>query len=137
MLFLILLSVIAIDGDTIKLNGERIRLSGIDAPEIRQICYDEHRRAYKCGEESKGRLVELMGDRPIICNGEKLDYYGRRLAVCYSGAVNLNENMVESGEAVAYTKYSKAYVAQEADAKLNKRGLWRGFFMRPEAWRKK
>lgn len=132
---LLTFSLYVYDGDTIKLNDERYRLQGIDAPETRQLCKDETGKDYACGMEARNKLIEMIGDRPVTCQGDEVDKYGRTLGTCFSGGVNLNENMVTAGEAVAYTRYSKAYVAQEMDAKANKRGIWRGTFMQPEEWR--
>lgn len=118
------------DGDTLTLAGERIRLKGIDAPELHQTC----RRAegeYACGRMAKQELVRLVGGRAVACNGWERDKYGRLLGYCSAGASDLNRMLVESGWAVSYG----GYAAEEAGAKAARRGLWAGEFERPSAWR--
>jgi len=118
------------DGDSLSLNGERIRLRGIDAPELDQIC----RRAeesYACGREARKVLQDLVGTHPVTCRGTETDKYGRLLATCEAGGVELNSAMVESGWAVAYG----SYVGNELAARSAGRGLWQGEFDRPQDWR--
>lgn len=118
------------DGDSLSLNGERIRLRGIDAPELDQIC----RRAeetYACGREARKVLQDLVGTHRVTCSGTETDKYGRLLATCEAAGVELNRAMVESGWAVAYG----SYVANELAARSAGRGLWQGEFDRPQDWR--
>tara|TARA_Y100001935_G_C17090478_1_gene400901 strand:+ start:201 stop:692 length:492 start_codon:yes stop_codon:yes gene_type:complete len=157
ILFLILISnVIAeeiigipriVDGDTVHIKEYKIRLEGIDAPEIRQKCKKEKLKIssiigftfykdYNCGEVSKENL-EAKVDRSIIkCISSSKDRYERYLAKCFKNKINLNRWMVRNGHAVAYRRYSKEYVIDEEFAKENKLGLWRGKFLHPEKWRK-
>jgi endonuclease YncB( thermonuclease family) len=125
-----------IDGDTIEISGERIRLHGIDAPESRQKCIDYKGEQWWCGEASTNALVKLAGDLSVNCKGNKQDRYKRLIAVCYLGNVNLNAKMVEDGWALAYRKYSTAYVSVEADAKAKNLGLWQSQFLAPWDWRR-
>ena len=127
-----------VDGDTIKINGIKIRLSGIDAPELKQRCTWKNGEYYLCGEFSKSFLdfIEYEGVK-IKCEYSNKDKYGRILGTCYKGKRDINSYMVEMGAAVAYKKYSKKYIAEEEFAKENKLGIWSGDFIRPEEWRKK
>jgi endonuclease YncB( thermonuclease family) len=125
-----------IDGDTIVLAGERIRLSGIDAPETAQTC-DIAGRAWPCGAEARQALDGLLRGRPVRCAAEGRDQYGRLLAQCHVGADDIGGVMVRLGWAVAYTRYSQRYVAQEAAARQDRIGLWRGRFETPEDWRRR
>ena len=127
-----------VDGDTIKINGIKIRLSGIDAPELKQRCKWKNGEYYLCGEFSKSFLDFIEYEGVVIkCEYSNKDKYGRILGTCYHGKRDINSYMVVMGAAVAYKRYSKKYLAQEEYAKENKLGIWSGDFIRPEEWRKK
>ena len=126
-----------IDGDTIEIAGERIRLHGIDAPETRQECRREDGSEYRCGETSTNALRVLVGPESVRCEGTTYDRYKRLIAICYSGTVNLNAEMVRQGWALAYRRYSKDYIAAEFEAQDAKRGIWVGEFEPPWEWRRK
>lgn len=118
------------DGDSLVLDGERIRLRGIDAPELDQTCRRDGER-YACGRAARSRLQDLIGTQKITCSGTETDQYGRRLATCEAGEVELNSAMVEAGWAVAYG----SYVTEQLQARAAGRGLWEGDFDRPQDWR--
>ena len=124
-----------IDGDTIHINSYKIRLEGIDAPEMKQKCMKDQKE-YFCGKISKNRLQEKAGDIVIQCISSGKDRYKRYLATCFIGKINLNKWMVKNGYAIAYRRYSKMYVDDEEFAKENTLGLWSGTFIKPEKWRK-
>lgn len=125
-----------IDGDTIELHGERIRLFGIDAPESSQHCQDASGNPYRCGQKAALALAEHIGRSTIRCAGNSRDRYGRLLATCYLGEEDLDAWMVSQGLALAFRKYSLRYVPEEDAARLAKRGLWAGSFTAPWEWRK-
>jgi len=136
-----------IDGDTVHINNKKIRLEGIDAPEIKQQCKKhflkisaligfQFNKSYSCGVTSKKKLIDKIDDSKIRCISSSKDRYKRYLATCYKEKINLNKWMVRNGYAVAYKRYSKDYVRDEAYAKENKLGVWEGSFMMPEKWRK-
>jgi len=118
------------DGDSITLNGERIRLKGIDAPELDQLCL-RHGETYECGREAKRELQRLIGGSQVSCRGDGRDQYDRLLGTCSAGEIELNKAMVESGWALAYGEYETV----EVRARLADRGLWQGSFDRPKEWR--
>lgn len=124
-----------IDGDTIDIGGERVRLHGIDAPERSQTC-SVTGVATPCGRESAGVLQALTDAGPVRCSGGKRDRYGRLIAVCYAGDRDLNAELVRRGWALAYRRYSMDYVGEESDARAHGRGMWRGAFIEPWAWRR-
>jgi len=123
-----------VDGDTIELEGERIRLHGIDAPEGRQICAAEGAE-YPCVTMATAHLVTLTLGKHIECDGQERDRYKRLVAVCYANGVDLNGALVRAGWAVAYRRYSTDYVDEEAEARSEGIGMWRGEFDMPWEWR--
>jgi endonuclease YncB( thermonuclease family) len=118
------------DGDSITLDGARIRLRGIDAPEFSQVCKRDG-LDYPCGKLSRQALVGLIGGRPVSCEGWERDRYDRLLATCRVGDIELNRLQVEAGWAVAYG----AYRSEESTARRESAGLWAGSFDRPQDWR--
>ena len=130
------------DGDTIKIGEEKIRLFGIDAPEIKQICKDKNNNPYACGHSSKNYLTTLinLSNEKIYCYYSERDRYNRIIGECFIGvnsSININEKMVLLGHAIAYLKYSKKYLEAENKARNQKLGMWGGKFDLPEEWRKK
>lgn len=125
-----------IDGDTIEVHGTRYRLHGIDAPESDQTCQDAAKRSYRCGQKAALALSDKIGTRPVTCITRDIDRYGRSVAVCHQGSVDLNRWMVVHGHAVAYARYSRDYVADEASAKAAKAGIWAGSFTQPDEHRR-
>tara|TARA_Y100001958_G_C20896462_1_gene320462 strand:+ start:26 stop:529 length:504 start_codon:yes stop_codon:yes gene_type:complete len=136
-----------IDGDSVHINSKKIRLEGIDAPEIKQKCKKsflkisaivgfEFKKSYSCGVISKSKLFEKISGAKIKCISLSRDKYKRYLSTCYKNKINLNKWMVRNGYAVAYKRYSKDYLRDENYAKENKLGIWEGTFIRPEKWRK-
>ena len=125
-----------IDGDTIILNSEKIRLYGIDTPEIKQTCTDNYGHTYSCGIRAKLELEKIIGSRKISCIKKTKDRYKRSISICYVDENDINSLMVRNGWALAYRKYSKKYVKDEAIAKLNDAGMWSGKFIAPWKWRR-
>ena len=120
------------DGDTLSVQGQRMRLADIDAPEYRQIC-TAAAKPYPCGGRARAALVALTTGKAVTCKGWERDRYDRLLAVCSVGspALDLNGEMVRQGWAVA----SGGYRSEEGEARAAKRGLWQGEFQRPRDWR--
>lgn len=126
-----------IDGDTLDLHGERIRLYGIDAPESAQTCEDAERRTWPCGRRAALALADRVRERPVRCEPAGKDFYGRTLAVCYLGRDDLNGWLVRNGWALAYRRYSESYVRQEEEARAAGSGIWVGSFVPPWEWRRR
>jgi endonuclease YncB( thermonuclease family) len=123
-----------IDGDTIEVRGRRIRLHGIDAPESGQTCY-RNGRAWDCGRAATEALERLIGGRTVTCRELDVDHYGRSVARCLANGQDVNAWLVRNGWAVAYRRFSEAYVAHEAEARAARRGIWDSRFEMPEAHR--
>ena len=126
---------VIIDGDTIKIAGERIRLHGIDAPETDQTCKDEKNEEWPCGQEAMFALTRIVEFHWVRCEGKRRDKYRRLIAKCFVGPYDIEAKMVSQGWALAYRNFSMDYVEEEAEAKKHKRGLWRGEFVPPWQWR--
>ncbi len=124
-----------LDGDTLRIAGRKIRLHGMDAPELRQVCRNRQGRGWYCGVQARRHLIHLVGRAKITCRKVDTDRYGRMVAVCWRGKTDLGRQMVRDGWAVAYVRYSYAYVKDEAIARKNRRGIWSGAFSLPETWR--
>ena len=126
-----------IDGDTVEIHGERIRLYGIDAPESRQNCKRDG-QPWRCGKDAAFALADKIASKPVECTSKgKPDRYGRTVAVCRLAGEDLNAWMVSQGWALAYRQYSRDYVPQENEAKEAKRGVWASEFIPPWEWRRK
>lgn len=119
-----------IDGDTLRIAGERIRLAGIDAPETGQTCRIEG-LVSACGQEAGLYLAELTREGNVSCRGNERDRYGRLLARCVAGETDINSAMVRAGWAVAYGDYA----GEQNLASREKIGLWAGAFDMPSDWR--
>ena len=133
------------DGDTIKINDQKIRLFGIDAPETKQFCKEVYlsflifnfKRDYKCGEKSTSALKKKIKNKKIRCLiQDKKDRYRRNIGICYLKKQDINSWLVKNGYAIAYRRYSKKYIIDEQYAEDNKLGIWQGTFMEPEKWRR-
>ena len=134
-----------IDGDTIWIDSNKIRFFGIDAPEIKQYCQKPYlslsfiilNKDYPCGKVATNKLKNMMNNKLVTCKINGKDRYKRFIAECFKDETNINSWMVLNGNAIAYVKYSKKYIAEENIAKKNKLGLWKGTFDKPWNWRKK
>jgi len=124
-----------VDGDTIVLNGEKIRFTGIDTPELRQTCIQGNQEV-ACGMTAKMLLVKKIGKNTPECISEGKDVYKRTLAECFINGESLSSFLVRSGYAFAYRKYSKKFIKDEDFAKANKLGMWAMTFQYPWDFRK-
>ena len=129
------------DGDTIIINDIRIRFTGSDAPESyffgkTQTCLDGKDREWECGNAATQKLKDLINNQTVRCTDEGQDRYGRTLGICYVGDMDLQAEMVKSGMAVAYLRYSDRYEKEQNYAKKVKAGMWAGEFKQPEVWRR-
>ena len=123
------------DGDTIRIGEERIRFSGIDAPEIKQTCLFQEIE-FNCGESSKNLLIEKIANQKVSCIRESKDQYGRTLAECFVGKESLSSYLVREGYAFAYRQYSDKFIADEEYAQSKGNGMWGMNFMFPWDFRK-
>lgn len=126
-----------IDGDTLIVAGQRVRLFGIDAPERGQTCGGRDGRTYECGRDSAAVLAELVRGRAVTCAARDTDRYGRIVATCSTEVGDLGAAMVRRGWALDMPRYSRgAYRAEEAAARAERLGIHSGRFTVPEQWRR-
>ena len=125
-----------IDGDTIEIHGTRIRLHAIDAIESQQRCLLPNGQVWNCGQDAAFALANKIGGAPVSCEIRDVDRYGRLVAVCRKRGEDLNAWLVRNGWAVAYRRYGKDYLRQEAEARSTRAGIWASNFMMPWDWRR-
>ena len=123
-----------IDGDSLQIDRQIIRLYGIDAPEGRQQCQLDG-QPYPCGQKAAALLKNLTSHKTIRCEEKDRDQYERIIAECFIGKRSLNAAMVKQGWALAYRRYGRDYIALEDVAHANKIGLWAGEFQKPWEYR--
>ena len=125
-----------IDGDTIHIKSNKIRLHGIDAPERKQTCKINNEEWY-CGRQSTKELKKLINKQELECIINDVDFYNRYVAICFVNDININQWMVKNGWAIAYRYYSIDYINEEKFARENKLGIWKSEFIEPYLYRKK
>lgn len=115
-----------LDGDSIQIGEVRLRLEGIDAPELGQTCGRALAGSWACGTAAKSALERMTSGLTVTCTAKSTDHYGRLLARCMVGSVDLNARLVAEGLAWAFVKYSNSYVDVEAEARARRVGIWQG-----------
>jgi endonuclease YncB( thermonuclease family) len=122
----------AIDGDSIVVNGEEMRIKGMDAPEYRQTCR-EGEQEMPCGQRATAAMKRWLTRGPVYCYGAERDRYNRRLVLCRVNGVDIGRDLVINGLAVDYGLYPE----EEREAASAGRGIWAGTFERPEDYRRR
>ena len=115
---------LVVDGDSLEILNQRIRIFGIDAPEGQQTCKDADGADYRCGNTSAGALTDLVGKQPVKCEPIERDQYGRVVARCFLGDEDIGEWMVLNGHALAYREFTADYIDEEHVARTMERGMW-------------
>ena len=125
------------DGDSLQSGDLRIRIFGIDAPELKQQCADQNGVLWKCGAAAQRQLNALISEnKNLQCSVRDVDKYGRLVMQCFTGSIDIGAAMVRSGHALAYRHFSDLYIADEEQAKTALKGVWRGRFSPPWEWRR-
>jgi endonuclease YncB( thermonuclease family) len=101
-----------------------------------QYCEKPNGKIWACGKKATAALKKLIGKHDVECSDEGNDKYGRTLSICYANGVDLQSEMVRSGMAVAYIRYSSRYENEMIEAMTNRTGIWSGDFLDPEDWRR-
>lgn len=123
-----------VDGDTLDVGMVRVRLYGIDAFERSQTC-DRRQGPWDCGAAATEALKARAERQELVCQVLDTDRYGRKVSRCERQGVDVARALVADGLAVAYSRYSRDYIAEEAAARAGAVGAWEGSFDRPEQWR--
>jgi len=123
----------AIDGDTLRMGSVRVRLMGLDAPELDQTCTRADGSEWSCGSEAKAALAVRLRAGAIDCARYGRDIYGRTLAKCSAGGADLAADMVRAGWAVS----DDDYLYESAAARAQQLGIWSGRFDHPIDWRRR
>ncbi|WP_456777166.1 thermonuclease family protein [Bradyrhizobium sp. USDA 4369] len=127
-------------GDTLQLGETVYRLDGIDAPEVDQLCIDDHADPWSCGVEAREQLTRLIAGRAVRCDdlGPDKPLKSRRIGLCTvdGDKLSLNQQMARAGYAVSADPAIK-YRAKDdiASAKEALRGIWKGCFVAPGEFR--
>lgn len=119
-----------IDGDSLVVNGQQVRLQGIDAPEFQQTCTRAGVEV-RCGREAAQALRKIVARGEVTCRGYEHDRFNRLLGTCHVGGDNIAALMVREGHAISYGDF----VIEEAQARNEKKGLWAGEFISPREYR--
>lgn len=122
---------VASDGDSLRIGTERIRLTGLDAPELDQTCWRADGSEWSCGRDARTLMTQLLGRGDLACAPEGTDRFGRSIARCRVGETDIAAAVVEAGLAVARDSYG----AEESRARAARRGIWSGRFIDPRQWR--
>lgn len=122
----------ASDGDSLRIGDTRIRLLGLDAPELAQSCTGDDGTSWPCGQVARSRMSELLASGPLDCRPEDRDQYDRLLAVCRVDGQDIAAVMVGEGLAIS----SGGYWNEEAKARREGLGIWSGGFDLPADWRR-
>ena len=122
-----------VDGDSLEIGSSRIRLIGIDAPEYLQHCKYKNKNR-PCGKQATAYLKKLTTNKTVRCTVHEKDQYDRFLCTCYVDELDLNAEMIRSGNAVTYL--DSPYAAEQNEAKTAKRGIWQTKFMQPRLYRR-
>lgn len=127
----------AITGDTIRINGQFVQLADMEAPEITQVCRDQRKRAWRCGQRARATLRRLIRRRKIICRNVSQTKTGRYQASCLIGKKYVAEQMIRRGYAFATGSVFKNFADAEGAAKKAELGIWKGEVQRPAEFRAK
>ena len=125
-----------VDGDTLAFGRARVRIFGIDAPEAAQTCLDRQSLPYACGTAATQAMRAIIADHDLDCRERDIDRYGRTVAQCFAGSLDIGRELVREGWAVAFRRYSRLYDPDEAEARAADRGIWSGRFQWPWDWRR-
>lgn len=123
------------NGDRIQIGNAHIRLGGIDAPAVDQLCLNTKGERWTCGVAARDALVRHTANQNWTCHVLRTDHRGLAVAHCQVNGEDIQKWLVRSGWALAYVKFSRDYVADEKAAREAKAGMWQGAFIAPWDWR--
>jgi endonuclease YncB( thermonuclease family) len=126
-----------VDGDGLEIGGTKIRLFGIDAPEVGQYCVRADGARWRCGQYATVELDRMAGGKNVSCTSRHKDRYGRPVAVCTVDGRDLASQLARGGWVLAYRQFSSDYIDEEELARKEHAGVWSGELEPPWAWRQR
>jgi endonuclease YncB( thermonuclease family) len=123
------------EGDQIQIGNSKIRLGGIDAPSVDQLCLNNAGERWTCGAAARDELIKHVGNKSWTCHVAQTDRRGRQVSRCEVDGEDIQKWMVKSGWALSYVRFSHDYDADEKAARDAKAGMWQGAFIAPWDWR--
>jgi endonuclease YncB( thermonuclease family) len=123
------------EGDQVQIGNARIRLAGIDAPSVDQLCLNTKGERWTCGIAARDELIRHADNKSWTCHVGQTERHGRQVAHCEVDGEDIQKWMVKNGWALAHTRVSHDYEADEKAAREAKAGMWQGAFIAPWEWR--
>jgi endonuclease YncB( thermonuclease family) len=123
------------EGDHVQIGNSRIRLGGVDAPAVNQLCLNNSGERWTCGVAARDELIKHVGAKSWTCHPRTTDRRGRTVARCEVDGEDIQKWLVSNGWALALTRISRDYEANEKAAREAKAGMWHGAFIAPWDWR--
>ena len=127
---------VAMTGDTLRIKGNYVRLSGIEAPELSQRCRNSRGRRWRCGRSARTALRRLVGRKTVECTIASRDDRKKLLeGTCTVGDKDIARALVLGGRVFAIGGTDASYDSAERKAKSKRRGIWRGKAQKPSEYR--
>jgi endonuclease YncB( thermonuclease family) len=123
------------EGDQVMIGSSKIRLLGVDAPSVDQLCLDTKGERWTCGVAARDELIKHADNKSWTCHVNRVDRRGRSVAHCEVDGEDIQKWLVKSGWALSYVRVSHDYDADEKAAREAKAGMWQGAFIAPWDWR--
>lgn len=124
------------EGDYVQIGNHRIRLGGVDSPATDQLCLNTKSERWTCGVAARDELTKRFGTKSWTCHSRPVaDRRGRTVARCEADGEDVQKWLVSNGWALALTRMSRDYEADEKAARVAKAGMWQGAFIAPWDWR--
>ena len=124
------------EGDHIQIGNTRIRLGGIDAPSVDQLCLNTQGERWTCGVAARDELIKYADNKSWTCHTRQtIDRRGRTVARCEVDGEDIQKWLVRNGWALSYARFSHDYDGDEKEAREAKAGMWQGAFIAPWDWR--
>ena len=123
------------EGDTVLIGTTRVRLGGIDAPSVDQLCINAQGERWTCGVSARDELAKHVDGKSWTCHVRQTDRRGRQIARCEVNGEDIQKWLVRNGWALSYKQISHDYDADETAAREEKAGMWQGAFVAPWDWR--
>src|SRR6516225_4740423 len=124
------------DGGNIQIGDMTFKLDGVDAPELDQVCIDDHADPWTCGIDARDQLTKLIGGKQVRCDdvGPEKNFGKRHRAICTveGDKVSLNEQLLKLGFAIAREPIKANVKPAAAEAKAASAGIWKGCFVAPQ-----